>query len=943
MFRKFPVQVALAALVVYGLTFSHGVTANSLALTAKVAGWDRVPMVGQPVFWLLTLPLRLLPAGWVPLALNVFSAVCAALVLGILARSLELLPWPRPLASVGAWGRLPVLFGVIVCGLEFHFWQEAAAATGEIFDVLVLAGAVWCALEYRVGKKWRWLRASVVLWGLGMAQNWMMLLTLPLFVVGLVWLRPLSFLQWRFILRLAGWGLAGFSIYALLPLANGWLPESPWSFSEAWLISLSQTKQMVAGTFFTFWRAHRLILLALVLYYLLPIVACLVRFGGDPLTHKSAVDQFQIWLFRGLRTVLLLVCVWLAFDPISGPHGILLGKLSLAQPLLSFDFLNGLGAGFLAGNLLLMWQPKTGTMPHYQPGMALLAGLERLARPAVLVLALLVAGGLMARNLGAVTFVNRHPLSEFGEVVLRNLPEGGGVVLSDSPERLKVFQAAQAESNRKTAWLAVDTGSLPSPKYRERLDHIRPGLWLLDTNRSTLAPKEMVRLLHSLTHNNRVFYLHPSFGYYFESFYLAPSGPVGELKLYSTNSITPPPLTPDTIAMNERFWDDFTPRLEALQQFGEMTKNRTLQKIEKKLHLETVVPAQAPMLKEWYAVALDNWAVELQRAGRLPEAEKRFSQALGLDPENPTARANLFCNTNLQAGKLLGLADVGALAGEFRSIQSVGQFLARFGPVDEPAFCFLLGNITMQAKLPRQAIINLERSAALAPSVPGPQLVLANLYGRFGRGDQSLQAANRVRELMKKSPDYPRIDTDLTLLEAGVDASQTNTQHIIKILQSLLDRYPGDTEVEVRVFRAYASFGILTNAEALATSLLSQKPEDIGLQMAKAIILLRAGRPAEAIPILDGILSVTNSMVAKFQRAFANLQITNVAAAKADYLELQEAGASPFFVNHGLAEVALRESNTNLAIGYLNVCLTNVPPGSMPWQAIRKQLDAFSH
>ena len=47
--RRLPLLVAIGALVLYGVTLSHGVTMNSLSLTAKVAGWDWTPMVGQPL------------------------------------------------------------------------------------------------------------------------------------------------------------------------------------------------------------------------------------------------------------------------------------------------------------------------------------------------------------------------------------------------------------------------------------------------------------------------------------------------------------------------------------------------------------------------------------------------------------------------------------------------------------------------------------------------------------------------------------------------------------------------------------------------------------------------------------------------------------------------------------------------------------------------------
>src|ERR1035438_5484946 len=239
--RLLPLQVAVGTLVLYGVTLSHGVTINSLSLTAKVAGWDWMPMAAQPLLWLLTLPMRLLPGAGAPLGLNFFSAATAALTLGLLARTVQLLPWERPWENASRWaGALPVLLACGVCGLEFSFWQEATAATGEMLDLLILAASLWLLLEYRVRRESRWLDAAVFVWGLGMAENWLMLLALPLFVGGVIWLHGFRFFlhrrvvekvsgeetwlhglflfQVNFLLRLAGLGLAGFSLYALMPL-----------------------------------------------------------------------------------------------------------------------------------------------------------------------------------------------------------------------------------------------------------------------------------------------------------------------------------------------------------------------------------------------------------------------------------------------------------------------------------------------------------------------------------------------------------------------------------------------------------------------------------------------------------------------------------------------------------------------------------------------------
>jgi len=61
--RSLPLQVGLIALLFYSITLSHGVTFESLPLTAKIAGWDWLPMTRQPLLWLCTLPLRLLVAA----------------------------------------------------------------------------------------------------------------------------------------------------------------------------------------------------------------------------------------------------------------------------------------------------------------------------------------------------------------------------------------------------------------------------------------------------------------------------------------------------------------------------------------------------------------------------------------------------------------------------------------------------------------------------------------------------------------------------------------------------------------------------------------------------------------------------------------------------------------------------------------------------------------
>src|ERR1035437_3236820 len=90
-----PWTVAAGMLLVYLVTLSHWVTLSSLPLLGQVAGWDWPKNNLGPLHFLVTYPFRWLPVNWLPVVLNLFAAICAALTLALLARSVALLPHDR--------------------------------------------------------------------------------------------------------------------------------------------------------------------------------------------------------------------------------------------------------------------------------------------------------------------------------------------------------------------------------------------------------------------------------------------------------------------------------------------------------------------------------------------------------------------------------------------------------------------------------------------------------------------------------------------------------------------------------------------------------------------------------------------------------------------------------------------------------------------------------
>src|SRR4029077_1631945 len=117
------------------------------------------------------------------------------------------------LSTPSAW--MPPVLAVTLCGLQLSFWEHATSASGEMIDLLVFAGVVWCLLEFRVGGKQAWLSRAAVVFGAGMANNWVMVGCFPIFVIAVIRLKGLAFLNGRFLLRMTLWGLAGLSLYLL--------------------------------------------------------------------------------------------------------------------------------------------------------------------------------------------------------------------------------------------------------------------------------------------------------------------------------------------------------------------------------------------------------------------------------------------------------------------------------------------------------------------------------------------------------------------------------------------------------------------------------------------------------------------------------------------------------------------------------------------------------
>jgi len=447
--RVLPWLLAAAALAVYWFTLNRWVSLPNLEGVAKISGWMWQPELANPLLFLVTCPFRWLPTTQVPIALNVFAAVCAAVTLGLLARSVALLPHDRTDAqrrrersdfsflTIGsAW--LPPVLAVAVCGLQLTFWEHATNFTGEMFDLLLIAVVTWLLLEYRLDERAGRLYLAAAVYGAGMVENWAMVGFLPVFIGAIIWIRGLNFFNLRFLQRMVLCGLAGMSLALLLPTwaaVSGKIPGAFW-----WLAlksSLAPQYNVLRHYFLSCIHPQQYFeLVALLLAYLTPLFVLAIRWQssfGDSSRMGMALASF---MFHVVHAIILFVCVWLVFDPPFSPREKGFG--------LSFYYLIALSVGYYSGYFLLVFGKKAFSRSQPSPPPAPLQFLNPFVVAGVFVLAALAITGLVSKNRPQVRDFNDNTLSQYASLLEENLPHGGGVLLSDDPQHYFLVQAALA-------------------------------------------------------------------------------------------------------------------------------------------------------------------------------------------------------------------------------------------------------------------------------------------------------------------------------------------------------------------------------------------------------------------------------------------------------------------------------------------------------------------
>ncbi len=736
-------------------------------------------------------------------------------------------------------------------------------------------------------------------------------------------------------------GLLGVSFYLLLPLLAVFSHKMPVPFWQVLKYNLSSQFNVVRAFFVGSQLRQAVGLLSLT--SLLPVFVLAIRWGSTFGDSSRLGISLAGFMFHLAQAVFLVACIWVAFDsPISPRH------LGLGLPFLTFYYLGALSVGYYSGYFLLVFGSKIAVNRSQR---LLPSRLEFLNLPIVTgvwLLSILAMAGLVYKNAPQIRAVNDDTFQKYTALVEKKLPSAGGILLSDEPLRLLLVQAALARDGRTKDFVPLETDSLKYPFYHKFLHGEFPQKWpdtvTAGEQTNGVGPLHLVRLLAALAKTNELYYLHPSFGYYFEEFYLEPHGLIYKMQTLPHGTLLPPSPDKNQIVENEAFWAQaektaFAPIERAKAPSDPNTPQSFGGELLAQLHIERETNWKAVVAGNFYSRSLDFWGVQLQRAGELGKAAENFELAQRLNPDNAVAWINLEFNQQLCAGKPSSVDLTKTTLDQFGKFRSWDEVLNADGPFDEPGFCFANGLVLARGNLFRQAIARFNRVRQLVPDDLNTRLWLGQLYVVNHLPDRALEAIHEVREQPEKFSLTGTNETQLVFIEAAAYFQKNDSARGTQLLEAQISSHPTNDDLLLAATQIYVARGLFPNALAVIDRKLEATPDDPAWLLGKGSVCLELKDYDTAIAALDRVLALqTTNSQALYCRANAYLAGGKLDAALADYKKLQNSFTNSLQVAYGLGEIAWRKHDTNEVIKNYEFFLANVNTNAAEAKTILERL-----
>ena len=870
-FKRLPWVIAFTFLLVYLITLHSWISFTSLPAISHVGGWHDFPQSKQPLLYLVTLPLKLLPASLLPTAMNALSALFGALTLGLLARSICLLPHDRTkeqrqreqsehsfLTININW--IPPVFASLICGLQLSFWQHSTSGTGEILNLLLFAYIIRCLLEYRIDHNINWLILAVLVCAISIPNNWGMIGFIPLFGIALIWTGRMRLFQEKIWLKLILISTPGLLLYLLLPLIAV-ISGSGFTFYEVLTDNLGDQKSFLSNLF-----SNRLIIIVMACTSILPLLLIGIRWPvnfGDTNAAASAITTF---LLRLVHFLFLAACVYTAFDHIFSPRKIIKAQqvVGIGTPFLTFYYLGSLSAGYFLGYLLLLFGKEDAR--KWQKPTILSKTINRGASIGLMAAALITTSALAWRNIGIIWSHNKNGITTtYSKWLAQKIPSGNTILMSDgdmSPQR-ELLKAQLASSNLKSTPLLIDTHRLASPEYHQRLTKINsawPSLSEEVANSIRVDEFLILEKLREVIKKTPIYYTHPSFGYFFEQFHSQPKDGIYQLANYEFNqeSLDKPKLSPSAIADTI---ESLTSIKITFEKFANQAGNLHQANFDDTL-----------MIMGWLSRNINATGVQLSRNNQTKEAQTFFSTSNDLFKGslngNLIAQANLQQIDKLQEKPLVKSSsnkELDLFLNNFHKIldeflqgqnqqvqsQAIDQILKTYGPLDEAKSCLLLGQFFANREQIRQAYHELVRATELTTTDPEPLLYIANMFVTYGMPDKTRTFIDQLKKMHIKNAFTIEQQIQLITIQAGVILIQTDLITAEKYLTEQLKPHIATLPGLQAMLSFYMNNQLFEKSLPILNLWVKEHPDDIDALVGKGLLLSKLNEFDKATSTLE--------------------------------------------------------------------------------------------
>ncbi|MCC6231344.1 MAG: tetratricopeptide repeat protein, partial [Verrucomicrobiales bacterium] len=797
---------------------------------------------------------------------------------------------------------------------QLTFWEHATAMTGEMVSLLVFASCVYCFLRFRVMQEDRYLALLSFLFGAGISNDWGLIAFCPLFIVAILWAKGLTFFEAKFLIRTTLAGLAGLLFYFLQPIVLKATGQADGSILELARTGFAYQRQLLLN--FPRWAVGFAGVASV-----LPVVFMGIRWPTTFSDMSAAGAALTNAMFRLIHVAFLAVCGWVMFDPPFSPRA-----LGFGSPFLHFYFLTALSLGYASGYMILVFgeEPER-KIKRTSEGMA---ALGRLVSVLAAVSVLAGGAGLAWYNLPAIRGQNGDLVRE---MALTLVPPAGSpaVVVSDEGVLLLLSQGVTREAGVQPPPIPLHTQLIRHHVYQRHHEAAYGKRWpalVLEQLSEPLGEDAVLQQVSRLGLTHRLFYLHPSFGYYFELYHQVPENGVHAFFAQATNSYVRFEMSPAAFEATHAMWQGVRQRWVDDPVLERLRAHRTL---------------DAGRVATHYSRSLNAWGVELQRRGQLEEAAGFFEAALRLSPENLAATINQRFNAGLRTGRSEPVVlddQLNDRLGQFRDIPS---FLLVCGPVDEPGFCFNLGRTFVQGGLYRQAAQQFARAGQLNPKVTDHRFWLASATLSAGLYDLASQQIAGIRSEVKDLT--PAQECDLQGMESWALFRRGDFAAAERGLLEVGRRFPDRIEPVQVLNDIYVQANRTNQALATIEQLVRRLPNDPRPLITKSAIQMQLGNVTEAIDTLSIVL--TNQpgyFPALVNRALALTQAKRFDEAERDYLKLLDIAPGVHQVFFHLGEIDVQRGKPDSARRHYQNFLERVPPGSAEARTAQQRLDAIA-